>query len=75
MKKVLLAIALITLVGCDSSARQYNPEVIPPGLADCKFFKMNDKGNFMRIVRCPNSSTSAAYKNGKSDAFSATVEE
>lgn len=65
MKKILIAWCLVVLAGCESGAREYHPEVLPEGLKDCKFYSIADRGNYMRVVRCPNSDTSLAYKNGK----------
>lgn len=75
MKKVLIALCLMALVGCESSAKQYKPEVLPDELADCKFYVIADGGSYMRVVRCPNSNVSLSYKSGKTTKYVAVVEE
>lgn len=64
--KLLLISAMVVLAGCTPtpSAKQFTPEVVPDGLTDCKFYSITDnKGSTMRIVRCPNSSTSVNWQS------------
>ena len=68
MKKLMIAIVLLTLAGCgDPSAKDSTDKwMLPDGLKDCKIYSLsNGKGGYMRVVRCPNSSTTTSYTSGK----------
>jgi hypothetical protein len=41
--------------------------VLPPELADCKFFQLsgNSVTDKITVVRCPNSTTTTTYQVGK----------
>jgi hypothetical protein len=67
MKKILIALSVVILMGCDPSARSVdkNYSVRPKHLQDCTFdYLMNDSGGGITVVRCPNSSTTSkdSYK-------------
>lgn len=63
MKKILLAIAVLALAGCDdkpldqhSYAKSSMSNI--PELADCVYIRVSD----VRILRCPKSDTSLSYE-------------
>ena len=70
---VVLLASATALVACSPSSTVGAPvpeNVIPEGLKDCGFFKIvTGNGIAIHIVRCPNSTTSAAT-NGKSPVYS-----
>lgn len=78
MKKLLLILSVALLAGCESGVIEgldLPKNKIPEELRECKFYSIDDdRGNRIRVVRCPNSSTGAAWKSGKSMRYSATVE-
>lgn len=68
MKK-LIVIGLLTigLFGCEKTSEDISTNfILPEGLEDCSVFKINGgDGDQLKIVRCPNSSTSSTYRSGK----------
>lgn len=66
MKKILITLlAVIALSGCEPSAREVIPEVIPKELQDCRLYELKNRaGEYMKIMRCPNSTTSTNYTTG-----------
>lgn len=57
----------ILLGGCKDSAQEVSFPVLPPGLADCKFYVLqNSGGTQITVARCPNSATTTNYTKGKS---------
>ncbi len=75
MKKLFgIALVLIMVAGCGSKAVEYTPPVIPADLQDCKFYSMRTNGYNMRVVRCPNSSVSTTFSQGKSTTTTVTID-
>lgn len=74
----VVVIAVADLIGCTpgySDARN-TFTVLPEELKDCKMFYLkgeNSQGAL--VVRCPGSSTSIAYRSGKTNYYTAVVEE
>lgn len=68
---VLLCIVLTILVtvGCKSYPPHYEEDkdytVLPEELKDCKIFNISNGWGILTVVRCPNSSTSTIYSEGK----------
>jgi hypothetical protein len=63
MKKLLLAVAVLALAGCDSrplDQHNYSKSSMSniPELADCVYIRIED----VRILRCPKSDTSLSYE-------------
>lgn len=75
MKKLILLSLL--LVGCDrETVENTNNWILPEGLKDCKVYYMSSSsGGYMTVMRCPNSTTSVTYPQGKTKATSVTTEE
>lgn len=71
------AAILVALTACTPSSRVGAPvpeHVIPDGLKDCQFYTITTSGgSLLRIVRCPNSSTSVT-KTGKNPVYTATID-
>lgn len=76
MKLVISLLLLFILCsGCTPSAEEYRPEVIPEGLSDCKFFVvLSSSGRHTKVVRCPNSSTSTSYMQGKVQSTTVVID-
>jgi hypothetical protein len=63
-----LALIAAALAGCDvPSASETKYEVVPPELADCKFFKLSSEylSDKITVARCPNSTTTTIHQYGK----------
>lgn len=63
MKKLLVAFAVLALVGCDNrplDQHSYSKSSMSniPELADCVYIRIED----VRILRCPKSDTSLSYE-------------
>ena len=57
---------LVFLSGCENSYKETNFPTKPKDLEDCKFYMLsNVDGDYIRVVRCPNSQTSTTYREGK----------
>ena len=67
MSKALLILCAVMLAGClEPQYKQVKASVLPDELKDCSFFDVRaDDGSNITIVRCPNSTTSANYRQGK----------
>lgn len=67
MKKIIIFLFLISLFGCGNNS--YNEvvfPVIPTELKDCKTFNLQNVNGFgITVMRCPNSTTSTNYNEGK----------
>ena len=63
MKKLLIAVAVLALVGCDNrplDQHSYSKSSMTniPELADCVYIRIDD----VRILRCPKSDTTLSYE-------------
>nr|WP_200563205.1 hypothetical protein [Paraburkholderia aspalathi] len=47
---------------------------LPPELSDCKLYKLSDGLDSITVARCPNSTTSTTYREGKSDHTAVVVD-
>lgn len=65
---------MLILPGCSNSAKEIFFPVTPSELSDCKFYELENEVKRITVVRCPNSNTSANYKEGKTIYNSAVVE-
>ena len=74
---MLLPAIAVLLASCEASSRVGAPvpeSVIPEGLKDCEFFALvTAHGSTIHVVRCPNSSTSAA-RTGKNPVYTTTID-
>jgi hypothetical protein len=55
------------LVACQETEESTNQYNLPAELKDCKIHSVGrkDGGSSIIVVRCPNSNTTTAYRNGK----------
>jgi intein/homing endonuclease len=68
MKKIILIlITLVSFMACSKKTQEYTDSfLLPEELKDCKIFWMRGENvGSMKIVRCPNSSTTTSYEDGK----------
>ena len=81
MKLLLIALMLV-IAGCcsgcdiDYSPKEYNYNGhLPKDLADCKVYRINgpDAPNVL-VVRCPNSSTTTRYQEGKATRTTVVID-
>lgn len=71
---ILPALLALGLAACgEPHYKPLNQVALPPELADCKVFQVSDGMRDINVVRCPNSDTSAMYKQGKQTNYSATL--
>jgi hypothetical protein len=65
--KNLMILSLLLLTACSKyNVEQEDFQDLPPGLADCKFYRLTDaQGSQSLIARCPNSTTSAKKVDSK----------
>lgn len=49
--------------------------ILPNGLQDCKAYYLKASGTDMRVLRCPNSSTSSVSRVGKNAIHSGVIED
>ena len=63
--QISLVAATVVLVGCSPSYEAMSMPVLPDELKDCKFYYVSNGDRGMRVVRCPNSTTSTTYTSGK----------
>lgn len=79
MKKLFVTIVCtFALVGCfnQNSVELTSKFNIPKELSDCKiYFVGTNRGSGLTVVRCPNSSTTTSYKQGKATRTITLVEE
>jgi outer membrane lipopolysaccharide assembly protein LptE/RlpB len=62
MKKLAMIAAVFLLAGCGNSAKEMAVQVLPEGLKDCKFYELVIDGSRIKVVRCPNSTTTTNWK-------------
>jgi hypothetical protein len=77
MKRILVVLAATAaLVGCGEPGAKPIPfSVLPPELADCTFHHIiGDQGHSLKVVRCPNSTTSTTYSQGKTTATTVVID-
>lgn len=56
--KYTLLLSLMLLAGCEPDARETIWPILPEGLQDCKFYRLQDtNGNAIQVARCPLSAT------------------
>lgn len=77
-KLMILYIICVVLVlsACTPTAREATHNYkLPSELSDCKIFRlMNDSGDVMYVMRCPNSSTTTNYSTGKTSRSITLIE-
>lgn len=78
MKKLFITtMCTFALVGCNKSSVELTSKYnIPQELSDCKiYFVGANNGTGITVVRCPNSSTTTSYKQGKATRSVTVVED
>ena len=74
MKYVILLLPVLCLVGCSPRYTQESYPVVPDDLKECKFYSLVGERNSIQVVRCPNSTTSATYIEGKATKTTVTID-
>lgn len=65
---------MFVLSACTPSANEVSYPVLPDELKDCKFFRVDNGGFPIRVVRCPNSTTSATFQSGKTTKTTVVID-
>lgn len=68
-----LTLALLALTGCTSSNQVLDYPDLPPGLQDCKFYKLVNFDSVIKVARCPNSTTTVRMSDRAQTAAVLTV--
>ena len=75
MKKLIMALVIVCLVGCEKSTKEISGSFnFPEELKDCKMYSLSNGGSSVIVARCPLSSTTTTYNCGKITCSSMTVE-
>lgn len=75
MKKLIVILGVLMLAGCYDRARIVNFPAMPPELADCKVYAINNtNGEHITVMRCPNSTTSTNYSSGKTTRSTVVID-
>lgn len=72
--KISLAAAAVVLAGCSPNYNSLSMPVLPDELKDCKFYIVTDGIRELRVVRCPNSTTSTTYSSGKTSRTDVVID-
>lgn len=68
---------VIFLAGCEPSTSRIDYEYrLPEELKDCEIYSLNtgDLGGSLKVVRCPNSTTTSRYMEGKVEKQVITID-
>jgi len=77
----IVAMLALMVTGCvDNDAKPVSKDADDtlkrvPGLQDCKAYKGIIDGRLVTIIRCPNSTVTAAFSSGKSTDQTITIED
>jgi hypothetical protein len=75
MKKLFLAFAVaVALAGCTPSAEIVSMPVMPQGFEGCTIGSAYNGVTRIYLARCPNSTTTADYSQGKTHMRTVTVD-
>lgn len=77
MKLLMIILSVIMLAGCEPSYKEktQNFTILPDELKDCKFYDVrSNTGSNLKIVRCPNSTVSTTYNNGKTTLTTVVID-
>lgn len=75
MKKVLIVLGILALMGCTEKGVTQEQNVrLTGGLSDCIYYKVaKGGGSNMHVIRCPNSSVTTNYRVGENNTASNTL--
>ena len=75
MKTLLFLILVTSLAGCYNKAEERKFSAMPKELANCRvFYVQNSDGVGMTVARCPNSTTTAEVRSGKTTQTTVTID-
>jgi hypothetical protein len=76
MKNLFILSLIVLLSGCEADYETKTDSYkLPPELADCSVYQLSDKvGSAMKVVRCPNATTSSTYRSGKATKSSVVID-
>lgn len=74
MKYAAILLSLVVLSGCERSTSERTDDfILPEGLKHCKIYKLSNGISHMKVVHCPNSTTSTTHSCGKNCTAHNTV--
>ena len=67
MKQLIIIALALSVLGCEADYKDSTKKFsMPPELSDCKIYDLtNVSGVRITVVRCPLSSTTTEYQDGK----------
>ena len=75
MKKLIIAFLMVGFIGCEKSTEEISGTFnMPEELKDCKMYSLSNGVSSVKVVRCPQSSTSTTYNCGKTTCSTMSVE-
>lgn len=76
MKRVLLIASCLLIAACNPHSEDATVDfpVMPKELSDCKIYWISGKYRALYVVRCPNSTTSTTYRQGKTSATTVVID-
>ena len=73
--KLIVLLSALLLTACEPSSREVTYSAMPEDLKDCKAYSISESGSYVKVMRCPNSSTSLTYHEGKSIRHTSVIED
>lgn len=74
MKRLIAIAALAFVAGCAPSSSKITFPVVPDELHDCTFHEISDGMTRIKVARCPNSTTSTTYQQGKTTSTAVVID-
>jgi len=72
---IIVLMSALFISGCENKYEEIDYPVRPPELNDCAIYRLsNSEGGSIVVVRCPNSTTSTTYPQGKTQGSSIVVD-
>lgn len=67
MRRLIIIALALSVLGCEAGYKESTKRFsMPPELSNCKIYDLtNGGGAKITVVRCPLSSTTTAYQDGK----------
>ena len=74
MNKIIIIACVVLLAGCGKTPDEVQ-RGLPAALSDCKYIPVDAGNRTLHVIRCPNSSTSTLWSEGKGgDHMAVTID-